>query len=79
MENLTNLLNKYHTSQKSLIKRVSLAWLNSDIHNLMNKRDNVLKTALSSKLNTDTLIYKGLRNKVVQELQKSKLSYNREC
>ena len=41
----------------------------------MKKRDQALKTPLSSKLNTDNLIYKGLRNKVVQELQKSKVSH----
>ncbi len=73
-ENSTNLLNMY-TSQKSSRKRISLPWLNSDIRNLMKRRDKVLKNALSSKLNTDNLIYKCLRNKVVQELWKSKLYY----
>ena len=41
----------------------------------MKRRDSALKTSFISKLQTDHLIYKSLRNKAVQELRKSKVSY----
>ncbi len=41
----------------------------------MKKRDHALKKSLSTKLHTDTLIYKGLRNRVVTELRKAKTNY----
>jgi len=50
-------------------------WINNELRILMKKRDLALKTSLRSKLNTDFLIYKGLRNKVVSELRKTKVTY----
>jgi len=50
-------------------------WINNELRILMKKRDLALKTSLRSKLNTDFLIYKGLRNKVVSELRKAKVTY----
>lgn len=41
----------------------------------MKKRDLALKKSLCSKMNTDLLTYKSLRNKVVLELRKAKVSY----
>lgn len=45
------------------------------IRKLMKKRDLSLKTSLRAKLNTDLLIYRSLRNKVVFELWKAKATY----
>ncbi len=52
-----------------------MPWINNDIHQLMKKRDLSLKKSISTKQQTDILIFKGLRNKVVSELRKAKSSY----
>lgn len=49
--------------------------INSDINHLMKKQDMALKISLKTKLQTDMLVFKGLRNKVVSELRKSRSSY----
>ena len=41
----------------------------------MKKRDASLKKFLKSKLSTDHLIFKGLRNKVTQELRKARANF----
>lgn len=61
------------THKKCTRKSVSLSWLNSDIHNCMGKKRPGFKNCI--KLNTDNLIYKGLRNKAVQELGTSKVTH----
>ena len=72
---LTELIEKYTQIFKCKRRRVSLPWLNNDIRQLMKKRDFALKKSLSTKLNTDFLIFKGLRNMVVRELRKAKTTY----
>lgn len=42
---------------------------------MMKQRDLALKKATKTKLDTDILIYKGLRNKVVNELRSAKSSF----
>lgn len=53
----------------------TLPWINNEINKLIKKQDLALKKSLHSKLNTDPLAFKGLRNKVVQELRKAQASY----
>lgn len=45
------------------------------INQLMKKRDLALKKSIKTKLQTDILVFKGLRNKVISELRKAKSSY----
>ncbi len=73
---LETLTVKYSKNIKCKQQRATPPWLNNEICTLMKKRDLALKTSLSSKLNTDVLLYKSLRNKVVQELRKAKSLYN---
>lgn len=42
---------------------------------IIKKWDLALKRSLITKMNTDHLMYTGLRNKVVSELQKAKTNY----
>lgn len=56
-------------------KRETLPWLNDNIWQMMKQRDLALKKATKTKLDTDILIYKGLRNKVVNELRSAKSSF----
>lgn len=67
--NLVTLIAKYSKNIKCKQKKAALPWLKNEIHKL------ALKTSLSSKLITDHLIYKSLRNKVVLELHQAKASY----
>lgn len=66
--NLVKVIAKYSNNIKCKQKKAALPWLKNEIHKL------ALKTSLSSKLITDHLIYKSLRNKVL-ELHKAKASY----
>lgn len=75
IKTLTELIEKYIKIFKCKRRRVSLPWLNNDIRQLIKKRDLALKKSLSTKLNTDLLIFKGLRNMVVRELRKAKTTY----
>lgn len=70
MTAITKLVDKF-TKQKG----GTLPWINNEIRKLMKKRDLALKKSLHSKLNSDHLAFKGLRNKVVQELRKAQASY----
>lgn len=71
---LTNVIQKF-TCPFKLRRKQTLPWITNEIYQLMKKRDNALKKSLSTKLNTDDLIYKGLRNQVVTELRKAKTNY----
>ena len=53
----------------------SLPWFNDTLWNLLKKRDAALKKSLKSGLDTDRLIYKGLRNKVTMQLRKAKAHF----
>ena len=64
MKTFTTLMQKYTQKlRKPRCPRV-LPWLNKDIHQLMKKRDHALKQSLVTRNHSDTLIFKGLRNKV---------------
>jgi len=72
---ITCLMEKFTKQIKLKKKDYTVPWINNELRILMKKRDLALKTSLRSKLNTDFLIYKGLRNKVVSELRKAKVTY----
>ena len=57
----------------------SLPWFNDALWNLLKKRDAALKKSLKSGLDTDRLIYKGLRNKVTMQLRKGKANFFKEA
>lgn len=72
---ITNLMEKFTKKIKPKQKDFTVPWINNEIRILMKKRDLALKTSLGSKLNTDLLTYRSLRNKVVSELRKAKVTY----
>ena len=73
MDSLINTIQKFIKPFKCGKKRPSLPWVDNDIHQL--KEGSRIKTITSSKLDKSTLIFKGLRNKVVSELRKAKIAY----
>lgn len=56
-------------------KKSNLPWINEELWSLMKKRDHAFKTAIKSKLDNDYRIFKGLRNKVISTLCKSKANF----
>ena len=70
-----NLINKHTKTWKSRPKKYSLPWFSKDIHQLTKKRDLALKRSLTTKNNTDHLLFTALRNKVVSELRKARSNY----
>lgn len=59
-------------SKRKWKKRATLPWFSDTLWQLMKQRDLALKKATKSKRDTDILIYKGLRNKVVNEIRLAK-------
>lgn len=74
-ETLTNTIQKFSRVSKTNKKKMTLPWINNENNQLMKKRDLALKKSIKTKLQTDILVFKGLRNKVVSELRKAKSSY----
>lgn len=72
---LNNLIKKFTKTWTSRPKKQSLPWFNSEIWQLMKKRDLALKKSLKTKNGTDHFIYTGLRNQVITELRKVKINY----
>ncbi len=56
-------------------KKHTVPWMNSDILELMKKRDLALKTANRSKFSHDRQHFAMLRNKVVKTLRKAKADF----
>ena len=75
MKTLTDLINKFTKHFKGRQHRATMPWLTNEIHQLMKKRDLALKKSLTTKINTDRLIFTGLRNLVVREQRKAKTGY----
>ena len=75
MKTFTDLMQKHTQKLRKPRRSRALPWLNKDIHQLMKKRDLALKQSLISRNNSDTLIFKGLRNKVTKELCMAKTCY----
>lgn len=61
-------------ARKSNAKQ-NLPWLNSNLWDLMKKIKKEIKTFLKSRLTTDHLKYKDLRNKVMMQLRKAKADF----
>lgn len=55
--------------------QVQLPWVSDSIRQLMKKRDHSLKIFLKSKNNTDSLIFKSLRNQVLNEMRRARANY----
>jgi len=72
---LGDLISKYTKTWKKTPKKYHLPWFNSDILQIIKRRDIALKKSLKTKMNTDHLTYTSLRNKVVSELRKAKTNY----
>lgn len=72
---ITRLTEKFTKQIKCHQNKNGLPWLNNEATKLMKMRDMANKKSLRSKLDTDLLNYKKLRNKVIQELRKAKASY----
>ena len=62
-------------SKRRQKKRVNLPWFSDTLWQLMKQRDSALKKANKTKRDSDILIYKGLRNKVVNEIRLAKSSF----
>ena len=75
MKTFTNPMQKYTQKLRKTRRPRVLPWLNKDIHQLMKERDLALKQSLVTRNNSDTLIFKGLRNKVTKELRMEKICY----
>lgn len=73
---ITKLIEKFTQKTKCNQHESTLPWLNTEIKKLMKMRDMALKKSLRSKLTTDILAYKSLRNKVVLEQSKSFLLHS---
>ena len=56
--------------------KVNLPWFSENLWQLMKSRDAALKKAIKTKRDTDTLDYKGLRNKVFKELRLAKSRFH---
>ncbi len=50
----------------------NLPWFNENLWKLMKTRNAALRKAIKTRRETDMLFYKGLRNKVIQELRLAK-------
>ncbi|MGL5882545.1 MAG: hypothetical protein ACRCY0_04810, partial [Synechococcus elongatus] len=73
---ITQTINKFtKIKQKRQNGKISLPWFTDELWQLMKKRDAALKRAIKSKLITDHLIYKSLRNKVISQIRKAKANY----
>ena len=64
MKTFTDLIRKYTQKLRKPCRSRALLWSNKDIHQQMKNRDLALKQSLVTRNNLDTLIFKGLRNKV---------------
>lgn len=58
-----------HTKPK---KKTNLPWFNENLWKMMKSRDAALLKALKTRRDTDILLYRGLRNKVICELRLAK-------
>ena len=56
-------------------KKQTLPWFNDALWHVMKTRDAALKKSLKSGLETDSLIFKSLRNKVIGQLRKAKANF----
>ncbi len=75
MRNIEQIIHKYTQPLKCRQNSASLPWLNSDVHQLIKKRDIALKKVFAYK-NTDRYPkFKSLRNKIVSEMRKAKTEY----
>lgn len=74
MRTIEKTIQKY-TQPLKCRQNASLPWLNSDIYQLMKKRDIALKKSLLTKTQTDIIHFKSLRNKVISEMRKAKTAY----
>ncbi|XP_034043076.1 uncharacterized protein LOC117525349 [Thalassophryne amazonica] len=61
--------------QKKCKRKQNLPWLTDNVWKLMKQRDAALRKAIKSKVSTDLLIFKGLRNKVIYELRQAKSQF----
>lgn len=68
MNNIEGIIKKFLKKQKNC-KQKSLPWISEPIRKLMKQRDQALKQAIKSKLNTEIAIFKSLRNRVVKDLR----------
>ena len=59
-------------SQRKNRNKVNLPWFSENLWQLMKNRDTALKRAIKTKRDTDLLVYKGLRNRVIKELRLAK-------
>lgn len=76
MSTIKGIILKYTRKRgKKTNKKYNLPWFNINLWELMKKRDASLKKFLKSKLNTDHLIFKSLRNKVTQQLRKARANF----
>lgn len=76
MSALKDIIARYtETKTRKPRAKHRLLWFNSNLWQLIKKRDASLKRFLKSGLITDHLIYKSLRNKVIMQLRKAKASF----
>lgn len=74
MNKIDGIVSKYLKKRKSGKQR-SLPWINESIKKLMKQRDQILKQAIKSKLNTDMVLYKSLRNCVIKDMRLAKSNF----
>lgn len=63
------------TRSKKQNTKHNLPWFDSHLWDIMKKRDTALKKFLKTRLSTDHLIFKSLRNRVTQQLRKARATF----
>lgn len=75
LDTIKGLLSKYTKNIPRKQRKRTLPWFSTLLLKLLKQRDAALKKSLKSGLDTDRLIYKGLRNKATSELRKARANY----
>ena len=74
-EKLMALIDKHSPLKKQRIRKQESPWMNSDIIELIRKRNLSKKHAIKSKLDGDWREYRGLRNQVTAKIRRAKADF----
>lgn len=66
------IVDKFMKRRKKSHRKFQLPWMTDNIRKLMKRRDYTLKTFIKTRSDTDSKLYKSLRNQVVKQLRMSK-------
>jgi len=72
---LGRLINKHVPQKTSRVTRPAAPWITSDIRKIMKERDSAYKVFRKTRIISDHVTYKKLRNRVTQMLRNTKIKY----